>query len=392
MANDAKEPVLITDPSEDRYASLRLIDWWDQEKVKAAHVMVVGIGALGNEVLKNLALLGVGHLLLVDFDVIEASNLTRSVLFRASDAGQSKALVAAQRVREINAETEVIALNADIRREVGTGVYRQMDVIIGCLDNRAARLAVNQACWNVGKPWVDGALDAVNGLVRTFAPPDGACYECTFTEEDYALLNLRYSCAPGFEIVAGRQPTMPTTASIIAAMQVQEAMKLLHGLPTGTGRATYYSWQALRLTEMIYPFRPDCPAHTIYEPIISIPLGGNESTLSQFTADVRLLTQDDGILFLPQEIVTWLYCPACKSQEMVYQPYTVVLPDRQDCPVCGTSRLFDVISTLSVAHPMEDITLAQLGIPLMHILPVRTQSGWFYFELSADKEHIFHGK
>ena len=85
----------------DRYASPRLIDWWIQQRLATAQVMVVGAGALGNEALKNLALLGVRRMVVVDFDVIEASNLGRSVLYRAEDVGQPKVQVAASRVPRV---------------------------------------------------------------------------------------------------------------------------------------------------------------------------------------------------------------------------------------------------------------------------------------------------
>ena len=390
MVNDGDKMITITDPGEDRYASLRLIDWWNQDRIRGAHVMIVGAGALGNEVLKNLALLGVGHLFIVDFDRIEASNLTRSVLFRVKDGGKLKAEVAAERVREMNEDIHVIAFHGDVTRALGTGIYRRMDVVIGCLDNRAARLAVNQACWNTNRPWIDGALDSVNGLVRVFIPPDGACYECTFTEQDYQLLQTRYSCAPGFTVVAGRQPTMPTTASIIAAMQVQEAMKLLHRQDTQSGRAVYYSWQSLRLTSMAYALRQDCPAHTVYDPIISLSSSGNHLTLVQLAAAIRPYMQEDGVLFLPQEVVTWLYCPVCDQKEIIYRPQLEVIPANLPCPVCGTSRAFDITGTLATAHMEEHISLEQLGIPPLHILPVRTRAGWQYFELSADEQRLLH--
>src|SRR5207253_6035184 len=93
--------VLFLDDS-DRYSRLRLIGWWDQEKLRAAKVLVVGAGAIGNEVLKNLALLGVGHVWVIDCDEIEDSNLTRSILFRQADCGRSKAIAAAESVRNIN--------------------------------------------------------------------------------------------------------------------------------------------------------------------------------------------------------------------------------------------------------------------------------------------------
>ena len=99
---------------DDRYSRLRLIAWWDQEKLAQARVLVVGAGALGNEVLKNLALMGLGHIYIVDFDQIEESNLTRSVLFRRNDCGRSKAEAAASALKDLNPDLEILALNADI--------------------------------------------------------------------------------------------------------------------------------------------------------------------------------------------------------------------------------------------------------------------------------------
>src|SRR6476619_5693457 len=97
----AGEEALVIDEA-DRYSRLRLIPWWRQERLAAARILVVGAGALGNEVLKNLALLGVGTVYVIDLDLVEPSNLSRSVLFRAEDGGRPKAEVAARRAREIN--------------------------------------------------------------------------------------------------------------------------------------------------------------------------------------------------------------------------------------------------------------------------------------------------
>ena len=130
---------LIID-DDDRYSRLRLIAWWDQDKLAAAKVLVVGAGALGNEVLKNLALLGVGTVYVADFDEIEESNLTRSVLFRHKDCGRPKAEAAADAVRDINPDTKVVPMLANIVTDVGLGLFRDVDVVIGCLDNREARL------------------------------------------------------------------------------------------------------------------------------------------------------------------------------------------------------------------------------------------------------------
>src|SRR6478672_1462126 len=98
----------------DRYARLRLIGWWDQDRLRAAKVIVVGAGAIGNEVLKNLALLGIGHIWVIDFDRIENSNLARSVLFRAEDCGKSKASSAAEAMRSINPDVHITSIDGNV--------------------------------------------------------------------------------------------------------------------------------------------------------------------------------------------------------------------------------------------------------------------------------------
>ena len=143
-----------SDFEEDRYSRLRLIPWWDQEKIQNAKIMVVGAGALGNELVKNLTLLGIGNILILDMDSIENSNLTRSVLFRRSDVGRFKAEIAAERAMEINPDVNAVGIVANIIDDVGLGVFRRMDVVLGGLDNREARLAINQYCYKVDKPFL----------------------------------------------------------------------------------------------------------------------------------------------------------------------------------------------------------------------------------------------
>lgn len=378
--------VWITDPGTDRYATLRLIDWWDQQRLAESRVMVVGAGALGNEIIKNLALLGVGRIFVVDFDRIETSNLSRAVLFRPEDCGQFKAEAASRRAAELNPEGRVIPLVGNVRRDIGLGVYRRMDVVIGGLDNREARMAVNQACWRVGRPWIDGGLDILNGLVRVFRPPDGACYECTMTERDYELLNVRYSCPPGAQPVAGRHPTTLTAASIIAAMQAQEAVKLLHGSTVVDGRGAYYSGETVRLTLVNYPVREDCAAHEVYDSITELPSGSNELTVEQF-----LNSTGGTLLALDREVLTYFACPSCHRDEVVFRPYSQAAGEI-DCPNCGARRLFDLTSTLGASADTAGVSLAQLGVPAFHIVPVHTADGWRHFELTGDAAKVNLGE
>ncbi len=142
--------IRIDDPTaqaEDRFARFRLISWWDQERLAEARILVIGAGALGNEILKNLALLGVGRVFVADRDRVENSNLSRSILFREHDCGRPKAVVAAERAREIYPSMQG---STSISRAISCttwapGIYRWADVILGGLDNREARVAINQA-------------------------------------------------------------------------------------------------------------------------------------------------------------------------------------------------------------------------------------------------------
>ena len=108
--------------------------------------------------------------------------------------------------------------------DIGLGLFNDVDLVIGCLDNREARLWVNRQCWKTSTPWIDAGIQEIQGVVKVFVPPDSACYECAMTERDYQLLNRRYSCPllSRDEILSGKVPTAPTIASMMAALQVQE--------------------------------------------------------------------------------------------------------------------------------------------------------------------------
>ena len=186
--------VSLDESNEDRFGRFRLIGWWDQARLSRAKVLVIGAGALGNEIIKNLALLGVGNVLIADMDRIENSNLSRSALYRASDNGKLKADVAARAAKDLYPGGNYHAFNGNVVYDLGMGVFRWADVVIGGLDNREARLAINRACFRLGKPWIDGAIEQINGVARVFVPPDGPCYECTMSEMDWRLLQHRRSC------------------------------------------------------------------------------------------------------------------------------------------------------------------------------------------------------
>ena len=208
-----------------------LLSWFKKERVRDARVLVVGAGALGNEVVKDLTLFGVGHIFVVDFDRIEISNLTRSVLFREEDAFEHrfKADVVAKRAMEINPQIKVVPIVGNLFSDVGLALYRSVDVIIGCLDSRLARYQLNRMAMRAGKTWIDGSIENLTGVVKVFTPGIN-CYECGLSREEFNIIMLRTGCADVVRTQAsqGRVATTPISASIVGAIQSQEAMKMIH--------------------------------------------------------------------------------------------------------------------------------------------------------------------
>lgn len=382
---------------------MRLIAWWDQEKLRQAKVMVVGIGALGNEVAKNLALMGVGDVFGIDMDCVEDSNLTRSVLFRESDNGKPKVHAAARTLKELNSDTRFHPIEGNVITDIGLGLVRDMDVIIGCLDNREARLWVNRMCWKVGTPWVDGGIQEINGVAKVFVPPDGACYECAMTENDYRLMNIRYSCPllKREDILEGKVPTAPTISSIIAGLQTQEALKLIHNMPVEDGGAMVFNGIANNFYKTSYQHREDCLSHDVYPEPVKSSLT-NKSTLAEiFDFASGLLSTDAGStpkemepeemeLRLDRDLVIGLDCPKCESTESVFRSTHQVAMSELPCPACQTDRKPVLTHTISSQSELVEKTAAELGIPDYDIIRVCTLSSEVVVELDGDRQRVYH--
>jgi adenylyltransferase/sulfurtransferase len=382
---DDPPSTLIIDDA-DRYSRLRLISWWRQERLAAARVLVVGAGALGNEVLKNLALLGAGTVHVIDFDTVEPSNLSRSVLFRADDGGQPKAEVAARRARELNPDVTLIPIHGDVINDVGLGLFADVDVVIGCLDNREARLWVNRQCWKVGTPWVDAGIQEIQGVVKIFVPPDSACYECAMTSRDYQLLNLRYSCPllRRDQILEGKVPTAPTIASMMAALEVQEALKIIHGLPVAAGSALVFNGVTNQFYSTRLPFREDCLSHETYPPAVELPLGHGTALAALFDA-ARPAVDGPLALVLERDVVVALTCPRCGWRGEVFRPRSRLHQSEAVCPACQAAAHPETVNVVDEQSPLVNRTLAELGVPAYDIVRVDGPAGSGFFLLGADR-------
>jgi adenylyltransferase/sulfurtransferase len=379
--------------SEDRFQRFKLIGWWDQQRLSQAKVLVIGAGALGNEIIKNLALVGIGNLLVADLDTIENSNLSRSVLYRAADNGQPKAEIAARAAQSIYPEMRVRAWRGNVVHDLGLGVFRWADIILGGLDNREARLAINRFCWKVNRPWVDGAIEQIQGCARFFAP-DGPCYECTMSDTDWKILQQRKSCnlLSKQEMEGGRTPTTPTISSIIAGVQCQEAVKHLHGLPTMSGRGWVFEGLSGDSYSVEYQRKEDCYSHDTLDEIISLEARAGELTVGVLLARARQVLGPAAVLEFPRDLIERLVCPQCRGEEPVFSSVSKVDISRVWCPVCPQVRR-EVVTFYRVTGEESFLarTLAEIGVPAFDIVSARAGERAVGFELASDAPLVLGG-
>ena len=382
----------LREEREDRYHRLKLIKWWDQDKLRKATVLVVGAGALGNELLKHLGLVGIGNVIVCDLDDIEPSNLSRSVLFRAEDAGLCKSETAAARLRELNPEVKTAWLDGDVATDIGLGVFRRVDLVLGGVDNVEARIAVNDACWQTGTPYIDGGTHRFEGQVRTFLGPEGPCYQCTLSAQQYETMHERMRCNLLLDMdpreAEQKVSTTSVAASIIAAIQIHQALMLLHDSDPMRGKTIVYNGPTHETyVSSFEPRDTDHHMHSLLPPpgrVIELPACTNQSTVREVLAAVREHLGPEAQLIYGRNVVHRLHCTACGNDETVLIPLSLVRPAHIACPSCGEAREHELLPALNDDHPFPDRTLSELGIPPLHHLLGYAGEEEAWFELSGD--------
>lgn len=358
----------------DRYHRQTLIPWWDQALVARTKILVIGAGALGNEILKLLALIGNGYTLVFDPDRIERSNLSRTVLFRQSDEGDFKAGVAVRRMRELDPGIRAHAIDANVLAGAGLGVFHWADVVIGAVDNREARVFINSACARTGKAWVDGAIEGLAGVVRVFEPRRGACYECTMNATDRKLIAERRSCAllARDAVARGHVPTSAVAASIIGAMEVEEAVKRVHGQPTLDGEGLHFDGLHGEVSRVRYVRRDDCAGHDDLGTIVALGAGVGELTLAALLERAEAALGAGAVLDLSRDVIVRFTCPACRVSQPGRAVLGTVRESQATCLTCGAHRVVEIASSIARDSDIDlDLTLADLGVPPFDIVVAR---------------------
>lgn len=356
---------------------------------------------MGNEVIKNLVLFGLEHLVLVDFDVIEPSNLTRSILFSRADADarREKCHAAAERAGKINPDIKVLPITGNICHDIGLGLLRRMDVVVGCVDNRWARYCINRLCMRAGIPWVDGGIDGLEGTARVFAPGKN-CYACNLGPEALKEMSYRLSCSSVIKQneQAGRVPTTPVIASIIGGVEAQEAIKLLHRdkladgeLTSLCGKVFYYEGQ--HLTAKIADFRAyddDCPVHEQWTPVetAEIDTRWNVGSVLEYLAG-RYKSDKIEIILRDFSFVDYIVTRGKESRYTVMKPDHAVGSFISSDPVLRTMPNHAMnqheIKTIDSTFPYPELSLSDIGIPAWDILQVRAGEKYHYLELSDEQ-------
>jgi adenylyltransferase/sulfurtransferase len=279
----------------------------------------------------------------------------------------------------------------------GLGLFAWADLILAGLDNREARLWINRAAWKVGRPWIDGAIEGINGVARVFEPNHPPCYECTLGETDWAILNRRMSCNLLLHEAnpQGRVPTTPTISSIIGGVQVQEAVKVLHGLPTLTGKG--FVFEGLNHSSYVieYTENPDCMSHNTLDAIVRLPQRSGKMTLDLLMQRGKAdLAAAEVVVEFSRDIIYQLVCPRCGLEEDVFAPVGAIDRIRGQCSTCTAStpepqmRIVRTLTGYKGEPALSDRTLDRLGLPLFDIFTVRSAESEISYCMAGDAAKV----
>jgi adenylyltransferase/sulfurtransferase len=222
-----------------------------QLKLKQARVLLIGAGGLGAPLGLYLAAAGVGRLGLVDFDVVDFTNLQRQVTFGTADVGRRKLEAAKERLANLNPAIQIDTFEARLTSENALDILRDFDIVVDGTDNFPTRYLVNDACILLGKPNVYGSIFRFEGQATVFGYPGGPCYRCLYPEPPPP--GLVPSCAEG-----GVLGVLP---GVVGSIQAMETIKLILGAGEPlVGRLLVFDALQMRFRELKLRKNPDCPA------------------------------------------------------------------------------------------------------------------------------------
>jgi adenylyltransferase/sulfurtransferase len=298
-----------------------------------------------------------------------------------------------------------------------------MDIVLGCVDNDEARLAINRACRSVGVPWINSGILGFSGNVMIFGR-EGACYECNVTPDQVEDSRSRYDSCENVRkrfLKEERMPTVQITSALVSALQVQEAIKLLHNQFPALGKRIAIN--GLTNNYAVINLQPyeNCLAHGTYETIIELPLQAQTNTLGELAALVVAQLGPQAVIDLGRRFIQEIRCRQCSEWVKLMRPAHRVYDDELICQGCrqnwqhpqtavdrATHRLetftpknFDVanseylrslsqISVPDIPPDWQKLSLWDLGMPPLHIFTAHNPQGdQITLELTGDLTTVF---
>jgi adenylyltransferase/sulfurtransferase len=363
------------DASIDDYSSTERVTL-SLERVRELRVAVIGLGALGNEVVKNLALAGTGHLIIIDPEIVCERNLPRSIFFRVGAVGRPKAEVIAEILRSQYPDTQVTEYTCEVA-DVGAGVLAGADIWFSCVHSQLARMEIAALATSLRIPVIDGAVASVERAPSrvTWFAPDDACYSCVIpaARRREILSSWEPYATPCDGIQDGGPGEIsPSWGAVIAGLQVELAMRDFFGQNTSSVSWHIRSAPGLRIEPVQLTKAELCPFHWPQRGAIERIDGSRvtaRSVLAQFgeTAEAMIL---------PWPICVRARCKRCGSG---FAPMRRVALFRRSgaCPQCSSGDLLELRSIAAIDRdsPYADLLLADLGIPAQAQVRI-LEKGW----------------
>ncbi len=292
-----------------------------QRRLKNARVLCIGAGGLGSPVAMYLAAAGVGTLGLVDFDVVDETNLQRQIIHGQSDVGRPKLDSAADKIREINPFVTVATHNTSVRSDNAMELFADYDLIVDGSDNFPTRYLVNDACVLLGKPYVWGSIYRFDGQLSVFWAEHGPCYRCLFPQPPPP--GMVPSCAEG--------GVLGMLCGTIGSLQTTEAVKVITGIGDPMiGRMLVYDAIELSFRELKVRKDPECPVcgkdPTVTELIDYDAFCGVTEDVAEFASQLQLTPKEVKDLMERGEEVALIDVRDTHEWDIVHLPGSTLIP------------------------------------------------------------------
>lgn len=336
------------------------------ELIRNTKILVVGVGAGGNELLKNLLLMGFGNITIVDFDFIEDSNLSRTTLFRKEDIGKSKSLVAAERLKEmaLHSNPNIVGLHGNLMTDFGKGLFLEHDIVICCVDTQKARAYISDWCVLTKTPYFEMGFSEYDVDICFFAPEgemtqyDGRIIDklptsdgvfpkfngtfpvCLREEIGFGTFDEKRNSCSAFKVKdtnLAKIPTIQVSAAMAGVLIATELVKYLDGKDSIKNKMLLYFGLTYETMICSYSRSPKCTIHDEIFDLIKIDIQKNAS-LKEIIMRIEEQCECRAILKLPDEFVLSGKCHTCGRKIELNKRRNEIWDEERWCDDCRNNN------------------------------------------------------